>query len=80
MLEQIAEYKCFAGRQLRYRHSSPTLACDMYFSIYLPPQAETEKVPVLYWLSGLTCNDENFVQKAGAQQYAAKYGTAIVTR
>jgi len=50
----------------------------MTFSIYLPPQAETQQVPVLYWLSGLTCTDENFVTKAGAQQYAARYGIAIV--
>ena len=50
----------------------------MTFSIYLPPQAEKGPVPVLYWLSGLTCNDENFVQKAGAQQHAAEHGVAIV--
>ena len=51
----------------------------MNFSVYLPPQAKVNPVPVLYWLSGLTCTDENFVQKAGAQQYAAKKGLAIVT-
>jgi S-formylglutathione hydrolase len=50
----------------------------MHFSVYLPPAAETGRVPVLYWLSGLTCTDENFVQKAGAQQYAARHGVAIV--
>jgi S-formylglutathione hydrolase len=50
----------------------------MRFSIYLPPQAGECRVPVLYWLSGLTCTDENFVQKAGAQQHAAEYGVAIV--
>jgi S-formylglutathione hydrolase len=50
----------------------------MTFSIYLPPQAKQAPVPVLYWLSGLTCTDENFVTKAGAQQYAAEYGVAIV--
>ena len=50
----------------------------MTFSIYLPPQANNSPVPVLYWLSGLTCTDENFVQKAGAQQYAAEHGIAIV--
>ena len=50
----------------------------MTFSIYLPPQAAKGPVPVLYWLSGLTCNDENFVQKAGAQQHAAEHGIAIV--
>tara|TARA_B110000908_G_C10154108_1_gene402793 strand:- start:57 stop:836 length:780 start_codon:yes stop_codon:yes gene_type:complete len=50
----------------------------MTFSIYLPPQSEQVPVPVLYWLSGLTCTDENFVAKAGAQQYAAEQGIAIV--
>lgn len=50
----------------------------MHFSVYLPPAAELGPVPVLYWLSGLTCTDENFVQKAGAQQYAAEHGVAIV--
>ncbi|NIB43048.1 S-formylglutathione hydrolase [Pseudomaricurvus alkylphenolicus] len=79
-MELLAENKCFGGRQLQYSHASTSLGCDMRFSIFLPPQAAGEgtKVPVLYWLSGLTCTDENFVQKAGAQQYAAKHGVAIV--
>lgn len=77
-MELLTENKIFGGRQLQYKHSSKSLSCEMRFSIYLPPQAESQKVPVLYWLSGLTCTDENFVQKAGAQQFAAKYGVAIV--
>lgn len=77
-LEQIGSNQSFGGRQLRYRHRSTTLNCDMTFSIYLPPQAKRGPVPVLYWLSGLTCTDENFVTKAGAQQYAAAHGIAIV--
>ena len=68
----------FGGKQLRYRHRSIVLSCDMTFSIFLPPQAEKSNVPVLYWLSGLTCTDENFVTKAGAQQHAATYGIAII--
>lgn len=76
--EQIGNNKCFGGQQLRYRHRSEVLDCDMVFSIFLPPQAEQGKVPVLYWLSGLTCTDENFVTKAGAQRYAAEHGIAIV--
>ena len=64
--------------QHRYSHKSETLNCVVHFSVYLPPQAEQGPVPVLYWLSGLTCNDQNFVTKAGAQRYAAKYGIAIV--
>ena len=78
-MEKIGENLCFGGRQLRYSHASEVLGCEMNFSIYLPPQAEQEKVPVLYWLSGLTCSDENFVTKAGAQRYAAEHGVAIVT-
>jgi S-formylglutathione hydrolase len=78
-LTKLAENQCFGGRQLRYSHEASSLDCEMHFSVYLPPQAENGKVPVVYWLSGLTCTDQNFVQKAGAQQYAAKYGLAIVS-
>ena len=77
-MEQLSSVKIFGGEQRRYRHSSDVLACDMEFAVYLPPQAEAGPVPVLYWLSGLTCTDENFVTKAGAQRYAAQYGIAIV--
>jgi len=77
-MEQIGANKSFSGRQLRYRHPSQSLHCDMSFSIYLPEQSTRGKVPVLYWLSGLTCTDENFVTKAGAQQYADEFGIAIV--
>jgi len=77
-LEKIGFNLSFGGSQLRYRHHSEVLDCDMNFSIYLPPQADVAPVPVLYWLSGLTCTDENFVNKAGAQRYAAENGIAIV--
>ena len=77
-MEQIGNNRCFGGQQLRYRHRSEVLGCDMVFSVYLPPQAQQGLVPVLYWLSGLTCTDENFVTKAGAQRYASEYGVAIV--
>lgn len=77
-MQQLAENKCFGGRQLQFSHASASLNCSMRFSIFLPPQAESGKVPVLYWLSGLTCTDENFVQKAGAQRAAAELGVAIV--
>ena len=76
--EKIAENRCFGGVQQRYRHASDTLGCDMNFSVYLPPQADECNAPLLYWLSGLTCTDENFVTKAGAQRYAAEQGVAIV--
>lgn len=77
-MEQIASNKIFGGQQLRFSHQSDVLGCSMNFSIYLPPEAENNRVPVLYWLSGLTCTDENFVAKGGAQQHAAEQGIAIV--
>ena len=77
-VEKLSANQSFGGQQLRCKHQSDVLNCEMTFSIYLPPQAEQGSVPVLYWLSGLTCTDENFVQKAGAQQYAAEHGVAIV--
>ena len=63
-MEKISENCCFGGRQQRYQHRSQVLDCDMIFAVYMPPQAESGPVPVLYWLSGLTCTDENFVTKA----------------
>ncbi len=77
-MQQIGANKCFDGEQRRYQHHAESLNCDMTFSVFLPPQANEQPVPVLYWLSGLTCTDENFVTKAGAQQYAAKHGIAII--
>ncbi|MBB3047810.1 S-formylglutathione hydrolase [Litorivivens lipolytica] len=77
-MEKVSEVRCFDGWQLRYKHRAASLNCVMHFSVYLPPHAETQRVPVLYWLSGLTCTDENFVTKAGAQRYAAEHGIAIV--
>lgn len=72
------EKKVFGGRQQRYTHGSKVLQCEMTFSVFLPPQAETEAVPVLYWLSCLTCSDENFSSKAGAQRVAAELGIALI--
>lgn len=77
-MESIAGNKMFGGEQRRYKHKSETLSCDMHFSIYLPPQVSEGVVPVLYWLSGLTGTDENFVIKAGAQRVASELGLAIV--
>ncbi len=76
--ELIASNKCFDGWLKRYKHVSTATGTEMIFAIYLPPQAQTQPVPVLYWLSGLTCTDENFMQKAGAQRIAAELGIAIV--
>jgi len=78
-LENLSINKSFGGWHKQYNHHSTVLNCSMRFAIYLPPQASNiNKVPVLYWLSGLTCTDENFMQKAGAMRIAAKLGIAIV--
>lgn len=77
-IEIIEKNYCFEGEQFRIKHYSQTLSCDMIFSIYLPPQASIKKVPLLWWLSGLTCNDQNFVTKAGSQRIAAELGIAII--
>lgn len=78
-IENLSINKSFGGWHKQYSHHSNVLNCKMRFAIYLPPQASSgEKVPVLYWLSGLTCSDENFMQKAGAQRIAAQLGIAIV--
>ncbi|KDM91951.1 S-formylglutathione hydrolase [Photobacterium galatheae] len=77
--ELISNNKSFGGWHQQWRHTSDDLHCTMRFAIYLPPQTEEgEQVPVLYWLSGLTCTDENFMQKAGAHRIAAELGIAIV--
>ncbi|PML77734.1 S-formylglutathione hydrolase [Enterovibrio norvegicus] len=78
-IENTSSNRSFGGWHKQYTHASRTVHCDMRFAIFLPPQAsETNKVPVLYWLSGLTCSDENFMQKAGAHRIAAELGIAIV--
>lgn len=77
-MKQIESVKEFGGWLNRYEHQSSSCNCTMTFSVYLPPQAETEKVPVVYWLSGLTCTDDNVRTKAGAQRYAAELGLALI--
>ncbi|WP_312707261.1 S-formylglutathione hydrolase [Stenotrophomonas sp.] len=77
-MERIEHRACFGGWQDVYRHTSTTLGCDMQFAVYLPPQAATQKLPVLYWLSGLTCTEQNVITKAGAQRYAAEHGVILV--
>lgn len=78
-IESISVNKNFGGWHKQYSHQSKVLNCTMRFAIYLPPQASSgAKVPVLYWLSGLTCTDENVMQKSGIQGIAAELGIAIV--
>jgi S-formylglutathione hydrolase len=76
--ELVAEARCFEGRQITYKHRSSACDCDMQFAVYLPPAAERAPVPALYWLSGLTCTEENFSVKSGAQRYAADLGIALI--
>jgi len=79
-MERIEKHACFEGSQEVYKHASDTLSCDMRFGIYLPQAArQGQKCPVLYWLSGLTCNEQNFINKAGAQRYADEHGIIIVS-
>ncbi|WP_256642828.1 S-formylglutathione hydrolase [Stenotrophomonas sp. 9(2022)] len=77
-MERIEHRACFGGWQDVYRHHSTTLGCDMQLAVYLPPQAATQTLPVLYWLSGLTCTEQNVITKAGAQRYAAEHGVILV--
>ncbi|WP_100915656.1 S-formylglutathione hydrolase [Pseudoalteromonas spongiae] len=78
-LEVISKAKVCGGWHKQYSHKSISLNCDMRFALFLPPNASAESpVPVLYWLSGLTCTDENFMQKAGAFKKAAELSIAIV--
>ncbi|WP_104401936.1 S-formylglutathione hydrolase [Vibrio penaeicida] len=77
-ITEISAAKVHGGWHKQFTHQSNTVHCEMRFAIFLPSQAESEPVPVLYWLSGLTCTDENFMQKAAAFRKAAELGIAIV--
>ena len=78
-MERVEQHASFGGRQEVWKHASSALGCEMRFGIYLPEQAlRGEKCPVLYWLSGLTCTEQNFITKAGAQAHAAKHGFIVV--
>jgi S-formylglutathione hydrolase len=74
----ISEHACFGGKQRFYSHESRECRTEMRFSVYLPPQAEQRSVPVLYYLAGLTCSEETFMTKAGAQRVAAELGVMLV--
>ncbi|VVC75614.1 S-formylglutathione hydrolase YeiG [Aquicella siphonis] len=78
-IDTVMQTRCFGGTQGVYRHDSAATRCGMRFAVYLPPQARQSRVPVLYWLSGLTCTEENFIIKSGAQRKAAEWGIAIIT-
>jgi S-formylglutathione hydrolase len=78
-LETISEHRCFGGSQGFYRHQSAVIGLPMRFAVYQPPQARERQVPVLFYLAGLTCTEETFVIKAGAQRVAAQCGLMLVT-
>jgi S-formylglutathione hydrolase len=78
MLELLSQHMCFGGTQRFYRHASAAIGLPMRFSVFLPPQAEGKKLPVLFYLAGLTCNEETFMIKAGAQRVAAQEGIILV--
>jgi S-formylglutathione hydrolase len=77
-LDLKSEYRCFDGKVAYYSHYSDSCNCEMNFAVYLPPQSFSKPVPVLYYLSGLTCTEENFITKAGAQRDAAELGIMLV--
>lgn len=77
-MEIVSENRCFEGTQGVYTHKSEVCACDMTFGLYMPPQAKVQEVPVVWYLSGLTCTHENAMTKAGAQRWAAEQGVAVV--
>ena len=77
-LNAVSRNRCFGGMQGVYTHAAETTHCSMRFGVFMPPQAQSARVPVLYWLSGLTCTEDNFIVKAGAQRVAAELGVAIV--
>lgn len=78
-MERIEHHGCFGGRQEVWQHASSALGCTMRVGVYLPPAAlRGERCPVLYWLSGLTCTEQNVITKAGVQQHAAQHGLIVV--
>ncbi|STZ08092.1 S-formylglutathione hydrolase [Moraxella caprae] len=74
----IQTHRIFNGEQQIWQHFSDCLNCEMKFAIYLPDTAKNQKLPVLYWLSGLTCTEQNFITKSGYQRYADEYNLIVV--
>lgn len=78
-MQRLEHRACFGGWQDVYWHRSEVLGCDMKVGVYFPPQATNGPCPVLYWLSGLTCTEQNAITKSGIQRYAAEHGLIVVT-
>jgi S-formylglutathione hydrolase len=77
-LDVVSQSRCFDGIQFTYRHQSSETATEMRFAAFIPPQADQHPVPVIWYLSGLTCTEENFTVKAGAQRIAAELGLLLI--
>lgn len=77
-VRQVESHRSFGGTQEVWEHASRALNCVTRFGVFLPPQAAQRRCPVLYWLSGLTCTEQNFITKAGAQRYAAETGVILI--
>ncbi len=77
-MRKLEDHGSFGGRQQVWEHDSQALDCRMRFGVYLPPQTDGGACPVLYWLSGLTCTEQNFIGKSGAQRFAAEHGLILV--
>lgn len=77
-LKILDQHKSFNGHQYKYSHYSETLKCDMTFSIYLPENKEDKEIPLIWWLSGLTCTDDNFSEKSGFQRLADSHNVAVM--
>ncbi|WUR11343.1 S-formylglutathione hydrolase [[Empedobacter] haloabium] len=78
MLELISEHACFGGTQRFFRHQSAAIGLPMRFSVFIPAHAEGARLPALFYLAGLTCTEETFMTKAGAQRHAAEHGIVLV--
>jgi hypothetical protein len=77
-LKEISRNKAFNGHVIKYEHESRELGCTMKFNVFLPEKSSQGKVPGLYFLSGLTCNEDNFMQKSGALKEASKHSIALI--
>ena len=76
--EVVSQHRCFNGTVGFYKHEAASTACSMKFSVFTPPQAQSGRVPVLYYLAGLTCTEETFMIKAGAQRIANRFGVQTI--
>ena len=77
-IEQLEQHQSFGGKQFKYKHQSDVLKSEVTFSLFLPSNPEGNKIPLIWWLSGLTCTDDNFTHKSGFQQWAEKHQVAVV--